>query len=52
MDLIDLWYRQIFPKNSIHYPSFRFFEKVDQFVTFHTPLRIFATSIEFVASKR
>jgi SAM-dependent methyltransferase len=52
MDLVDLWYRQILPKNSVRYPGFRFFERVDQFVTFHTPLRAFATSIEFVSSKR
>lgn len=52
LELVDLWYRQILPKNSIHYPAFRFFEKIDQFVTFHTPLRVFATSIEFVSSKR
>jgi 2-polyprenyl-3-methyl-5-hydroxy-6-metoxy-1,4-benzoquinol methylase len=52
MELLDLWHRQILPKNSVYYPNFRFFEKVDQFVTFNTPLRVFATSIEFVSSKR
>jgi SAM-dependent methyltransferase len=51
-DLLDLWYRQILPKNSVHYPNFRLFERIDQFVTFYSPLRIFATSIEFVASKQ
>jgi SAM-dependent methyltransferase len=51
MDLLDLWYRQIFPKNSVHYPNFRLFERVDQFLTFHTPIRVFATSIEFISSK-
>jgi SAM-dependent methyltransferase len=52
LELIDLWYRQILPKNTVHYPRFRLFEKVDQYVTFHTPLRVFATSIEFVGSKK
>ncbi len=51
MKLVDLWYRQILPKNSVHYPNFRLFEKMDQFVTFHTPLRVLATSIEFVSAK-
>jgi SAM-dependent methyltransferase len=51
LNLLDLWYRQIFPKNSIAYPNFRLFEKVDQFITFHTPFRVFATSIEFVSYK-
>lgn len=51
LDLIDSWYRQLLPKNSIHYPMFRLFERMDQFVTFHTPLRVFATSVEFVSIK-
>jgi SAM-dependent methyltransferase len=51
-DLLDLWYRQILPKNSVHYPMFRLWERIDQFVTFYSPLRVFATSIEFVASRR
>jgi SAM-dependent methyltransferase len=51
LELIDLWYRQILPKNTMHYPNFRLFEKLDQFVTEHTPLRYFATNIEFVCVK-
>lgn len=51
MQLMDLWYRQILPKNSTNYPYFRTVEKMDQFVTFYTPLRVFATSIEFVSRK-
>jgi SAM-dependent methyltransferase len=51
LTIIDLWYRQILPKNSVYYPFFRLFERMDQFVTFYTPLRVFATSIEFVGSK-
>jgi SAM-dependent methyltransferase len=51
LDLLDIWYRQLLPKNSIRYPGFRFFEHLDQFLTEHTPLRIFATNIEFVSQK-
>lgn len=51
LHLIDLWHRQILPKNSIRYPFFRLFEKLDQFVTFYTPLRVFATSLEFLSIK-
>lgn len=49
--LLDVWYRQLFPKNSVRYPFFRFFERVDQLLTHHTPLRFFATNIEFVSEK-
>lgn len=52
LELIDSWYRQILPKNRVHYPLFRMFERLDQFVTFHTPLRYFATSVEFVSIRR
>ena len=51
LELLDIWYRQLFPKNSPHYPKFRSFEKMDQFITEHTPLRYFATNIEFVGLK-
>jgi SAM-dependent methyltransferase len=51
LELLDVWYRQLFPKNSAHYPKFRLFEKVDQFLTENTPLRYFATNIEFVSCK-
>jgi SAM-dependent methyltransferase len=51
LDLLDLWFRQILPKNNVRYPKFRFFEKMDQLVTENTPLRYFATNIEFVALK-
>ena len=50
-ELHDLWYRQLFPKNSIAYPAFRVFEQIDQLLTRYTPLRYFATNIEFVAEK-
>jgi SAM-dependent methyltransferase len=48
---LDLWYRQLLPKNSFHYPAFRFFEKIDLFMTENTPLRYLATNIEFVSFK-
>ena len=51
LDLLDVWYRQFFPKSSIYYPYFRFFEKLDQVITENTPLRYFATNIELVAVK-
>jgi SAM-dependent methyltransferase len=51
LQLHDLWYRQLFPKNTIAYPAFRLFEQLDQLLTRTTPLRYFATNIEFVAEK-
>jgi SAM-dependent methyltransferase len=51
LKLIDLWYRAILPKNSVHYPNYRLFEKIDQFLTENTPLRYFATNVEFVSVK-
>jgi hypothetical protein len=51
LEALDIWYRQLLPKNSIHYPSFRFFERLDLFATESTPLRYLATNIEFVGCK-
>jgi SAM-dependent methyltransferase len=51
LDLLDVWYRQLLPKNSPRYPKFRLFERMDQLVTEYTPLRYFATNIEFVSVK-
>jgi SAM-dependent methyltransferase len=51
LDLLDLWYRQLLPKNTVTYPNFRLFEKMDQLVTENTPLRFFATNVEFVSAK-
>ncbi|HEX2919503.1 MAG TPA: class I SAM-dependent methyltransferase [Edaphobacter sp.] len=47
----DFWYRQILPKNTINYPAYRAFEHLDLAITQYTPLRYFATNIEFVAVK-
>lgn len=48
-ELLDLWRRQLLPKNSVRYPAYRLFERADQWLTEHTPLRHLATNIEFVA---
>ncbi|HHP7229823.1 MAG TPA: class I SAM-dependent methyltransferase [Xenococcaceae cyanobacterium] len=50
-ELLDLWYRQLFPKNSIRYPWYQFFESLDQSLTEFTLFKYLATNIEFVASK-
>jgi SAM-dependent methyltransferase len=51
-ELLDLWYRQLLPKNTIHYPSYRFAEALDQALVRFTPLKYLATNIEFVAVAR
>lgn len=51
-ELLDLWYRQLLPKNTIRYPSYRWAETVDQALVRFTPLKYFATNIEFVAVAR
>jgi SAM-dependent methyltransferase len=48
---LDIWYRQLLPKNSVRYPGFRFFEKLDRLMTEKTPLRYLATNVEFVSVK-
>ncbi len=50
--LLDSWLRQLLPKNTIDYPNFRLFEKMDQFLTEGCFLKYFSTAIEFVASKK
>ena len=51
LNLLDFWYRSLLPKNTVHYPAFRTFERLDQWFTRHTPLRHFATNIEFASAK-
>ena len=46
---LDIWHRQLFPKNNVHYPFYRVFETLDQFLVRFTPMRFLATNIEFVA---
>lgn len=50
-ELLDLWHRQLLPKNSISYAKYHIFESVDQWLTQNTPLKYTATNIEFVAVK-
>ena len=47
--VIDMWHRQLLPKNRVSYPYYRAFEALDQFLARHTPLKYLATNIEFVA---
>jgi len=47
--LLGLWHRQLFPKNTVRYPFYRVFERLDQFLVRFTPMRYLATNIEFVA---
>jgi len=48
-EVLDMWQRQLFPKNRLWTPAFRQFEAIDQWLVDHTPLRFLATSLEFVA---
>ncbi|MFN6499202.1 MAG: methyltransferase domain-containing protein [Nostoc sp. DedQUE01] len=50
-ELLDLWHRQLLPKNSVSYPKYHVFESVDQWLTTNTLLKYTATNIEFVAVK-
>ncbi|WP_414623382.1 class I SAM-dependent methyltransferase [Calothrix sp. CCY 0018] len=51
-ELLDIWHRQLLPKNSISYGNYHTFEFIDQWLTERTPLKYTATNIEFVACKR
>lgn len=51
LELIDIWYRQLLPKNSISYNNHHTFEFIDQWLTEWTPFKYTATNIEFVACK-
>jgi|JI10StandDraft_1071094.scaffolds.fasta_scaffold155001_3 ubiquinone/menaquinone biosynthesis C-methylase UbiE len=46
------WRRQVFPKNAVHYHNPAFWEKIDLWLCRYTPVRYFATSLEFVARKQ
>jgi SAM-dependent methyltransferase len=48
--LLDIWHRQLFPKNTVRYPAYRMFESIDQFLSRATWFKYLATNIEFVAS--
>lgn len=47
--LLDIWHRQLFPKNNVRYPFYRTFESLDQLLVRFTPMRYLSTNIEFVA---
>lgn len=46
------WRRQLFPKNSVTYKSWRAWEWLDLALCRYTPLGLLATSLEFVARKQ
>ncbi len=48
---LDVWRRQLLPKNSVRYPAPWGFERVDQLLTNHTPLKWLATNLECVAAR-
>ena len=51
-NILDLWHRQLLPKNTIHYPAYHVCEWIDQFLTHGSPLKYLATSLECVAEKK
>jgi SAM-dependent methyltransferase len=51
-EMLDIWHRQLLPKNRVRYPLYRVFESMDQLFVRRTPLKYFATNIEFVAVVR
>lgn len=50
-EVLDIWHRQLIPKNSFRYSSYRLLEKADLFLSEHTPIKYIATNIEFLAIK-
>jgi SAM-dependent methyltransferase len=50
--LLDIWHRQLFPKNTVRYPFYRAFESLDQFLVRFAPVKYLATNIEFVAAAK
>jgi 2-polyprenyl-3-methyl-5-hydroxy-6-metoxy-1,4-benzoquinol methylase len=51
LDTLEMWHRQLFPKNTVSYPAHWWFEMLDQRIVGLTPLKYLATNIEFVARK-
>jgi SAM-dependent methyltransferase len=52
LEVLDMWHRAFFPKNTINYPMHHTVEKLDLFFTENTFLKHLATNIEFVATKK
>ena len=48
--VLDLWQRQLFPKNRLRLPGFRFWERLDQWLVEYTPLALLSSSLEFLAT--
>lgn len=51
LKLLEMWRRQLFPKNKVRYPFPYFVERLDQWLCEMTPLGYLATSLEFVAHR-
>lgn len=52
-DLLDFWHLGLFPKNTVNYGNFsKDLERIDQFLTRNTPLKYFATSLNFLGMKK
>ena len=51
LNLIDMWHRSLLPKNTLIPPAFHLAEKADLWLCRNTPLKFFATNIEFIAEK-
>jgi len=51
LDVLDMWHRQLLPKNPAHFPRYQDVERADQLMTEYTPFRYLATSLEFLAVK-
>lgn len=52
LEIMDLWHRQLFPKNRVPYPFPWLWERLDQWLVENTPAWRLATSLEFVATAR
>jgi SAM-dependent methyltransferase len=52
-EMLDFWFRQLFPKNNFRIPFLSFYiaERIDLWLTSHSIFKYFATNIEFVAKK-
>ncbi len=51
LTLLDIWHRQLLPKNRMSYLFYKTIERVDLWLTEYTPFKHLVTSIEFIARK-
>jgi hypothetical protein len=49
--MLDFWHRAILPKNSVHYPTYKAVERLDNLLC-NTFLKHIATNVEFLATKQ